>query len=288
MAKRPSMDTLKTPDLNNLDAEQSEKLNNRELHARLDEDRVKREFVPVSPKNPDFKTEKKDESLTDRGETDYKEFSTKSTREASKNSATNALDQGVLVNGSYIARKKLIAVIVAVISILVLWLFFAPPVFKANDIESGCRYEDIFAHKGSSRFKTEILSKGYVYNINALSSDQSESYRICTVAFDVNNYMPIPVEISDYAVSFGGDFKNNIVYSYADKDAKYIPSMTKKTVHVNILINKSGLTDGEFDRAITSLTLTTKGMRKFGVLPCVPAVMSVSDYLSFDPDVLKK
>ena len=285
MAKRPSMDSIKTPDLKNLDKEQSEKLSSHDLHPNLDDGRVHREFMPVSPKSGDFDVKPKDESLTDRGERDYEQFETKSIRDAKKNKASGHFDQGVLVHGSYIARKRLIRIITIIAMALILWLLFAPPIFSANDNESGCRYEDIFANKGSSQYKTEILGKGYVYNIGALSSDQSESYRICTVAFDVNNYLPLPVDVKDYAVSFGGDFKDNIVYAYADNDAKHIPSMTKKTIHVNILINRSGLSDGEFDRAITSLMLTTKGMKKFGVLPCIPAVMSVSDYLTFDPDV---
>ena len=284
MAKRPSMDSIKTPDLKNLDKEQSEKLSSRDLHPNMDDGRVRREFMPVSPKGGDFEVKPKDESLTDRGEKDYEKFETKSTRDA-KSKASGHFDQGVLVHGSYIARKRLIRIITILAAALILWVLFAPPIFSANDTENDCRYEDIFANKGSSQYKTEILGKGYVYNLDALSSDQSESYRICTVAFDVNNYLPLPVDIKDYAVSFGGDFKDNIVYAYADNDAKHIPSMTKKTVHVNILINKAGLSDGEFDRAITSLMLTTKGMKKFGVLPCVPAVMSVSDYLTFDPDV---
>lgn len=285
MARRPSMDTIKTPDLDHLDKAQSEKLDNKELHSRLDEDRVRREFTPVSPKNIDFEVKPRDESLSDKSEKFIEEFSSKSTRDAKSGRAASRMEQGVKVHGSYISRKKLLKVMVFLAAAVLLWLLFAPPIFEANDYENDCRYEDIFADKGSSQYKTEILSKGYVYNIDALSSDQSESYRVCTVAFDVNNYLPLPLEIKDYAISSGGDFKDNIVYAYADNDAKHIPSMSKKTVYVNILINRSGLTNGEFDRAITSLTLTTKGMKKMGVLPCVPGFMNVSDYLSFDPDV---
>ena len=281
------METLKTPDLKHLDDEQTENLNSHGVTGRADDGSGKSisDFMPVSPSGKEFTVQPTKELLPPDGEQLLEEFSTKSVRDAQKRGEASHLDQGVLVNGSYVARRTILRFLFIVIFVVAFVLFFVPPVFKANNNEGSCRYEDIFAGKGSSQFKTEILSKNYVYNIEAMSSDVSESYRICTVAFDVNNFLPVPVEIKDYAISGGGDFGDHIVYAYADSSAKNFDSMEKKTIYVNILVNKAGLSDGEFDRAVTSLTLTTKGMKKYGVIPCIPAMMNVSDVISFDPDV---
>ena len=278
------MDTLKTPDLENLDKEQSDKLSKHDNKMRSDDDpdNLRADFSPVSHDGREFQIRPKVKAVD--GETMSEQFSTKSARDAQNRVASDRMEQGVLVNGSYVARKTIIKFLLIVIGIIIFVLFFVPPIFHANDYDSGCRFEDIFAEKGASQFKTDILSQRYVYNIDALSSDVSKSYRICTVAFDVNNFLPIPVSIKDFKVSNGGEFKDHIVYAYSENGSFELDPMDQRTVYVNILINKAGLSDGEFDRAITSLTLTTKGMKKFGVIPCIPAIMHVSDVISFDPD----
>jgi hypothetical protein len=283
------MDTIETPDLGHLDSEQTENLNNQSVTGRADDRSGKpiSEFMPVSHDGKEFTIKKKkdDSKQPIDGETMNEEFSTKSTRDAKNRGPLDHMEQGVLVNGSYIARKTVIKFLLIVLGIIIFVLFFIPPSFTPNKSECSCRYEDIFAEKGASQYKTDIMSTGYVYNIDAMSSDVSESYRICTVAFDVNNFLPIELQLKDFAVASGGDFKDHIVYVYVDNDAKTIAAMEKKTVKVNILINKAGLSEGEFDRAITSLRLTTKGMKKLGVIPCIPGFMKVSDEISFDPNV---
>ena len=282
------MDSLKTPDLSSLDKEQTVNLSARGVTGRADDGSGKAisDFSHVSQSGKEFAAQPKAATPPEEQEI-FEGFTTKSARDAKKRGQTvDHLDQGVLVNGSYVARRTIIRFLLVLTGLVAFVIFFIPPVYHPNDKESSCRYEDIFAEKGASQFKTDILSRGYVYNIEAMTSDVSASYRICTVAFDVNNFLPLPVNIKDYAVSNGGEFGDHIVYAYADSDAKFIDAFEKETIYVHILINKAGLSDGEFDRAITSLTLTTKGMKKLGVVPCIPAVMHVSDVISFDPDVI--
>ena len=279
------MDTIKTPDLGHLDNEQTENLNAQGVTGRADDRSGKpiTEFPKVSHDVKAFTIKKKPIGPLD-GVALSEQFSTKSARDAQNRGTADRMDQGVMVYGSYVARRTIIKFLIVLLALAVFVLFFVPPVFTANKNECSCRYEDIFAEKGSSQFKTDIMSTGYVYNIDAMSSDVSESYRICTVAFDVNNFLPIELQLKDFAVAYGGEFKDHIVYVYVENDAKTIEAMEKKTVKVNMLINKAGLSEGEFDRAITSLVLTTKGMKKLGVIPCIPGFMKVSDEISFDPN----
>ena len=284
------METLKTPDLKHLDDEQTENLNSHGVTGRADDGSGKSisDFMPVSPSGKEFTVQPTKELLPPDGEQLLEEFSTKSVRDAKKRGEgeIDRMDQGVLVNGSYVARKTIIRFLLIMIGVIVFVLFFVPPICTCSSEECGCRFEDIFAEKGASQFKTDILSQRYVYNIDAMSSDVSRSYRICTVGIDIKNYLPIPVTVKDFAISNGGEFKDHIVYAYSDKGSFSVDPFEQKKVYVNILINKAGLSDGEFDRAITSLTLTAKGMKKFGFIPCIPAIMHVSDVISFDPDAV--
>lgn len=286
MARKPSMDTIKTPDLKNLNSEQSKVLNTFDRYTRAEDysGKVRADFGRAQQVQ-DFELKSKKEEEKDECEVLIEEFSAKRVPTA----AAGTLSKGVKVRGKYVARKKVItAVIIAVIVILLL-ILFTPPIYTANDSESSCRREDIFASVGATQYKADMMNNHYVYNIEALSSDKSDSYRICTVAFDARNYTPFPVALDDYVISGGGDFESHIVYSTYVEDSNEIPAFSTKTVKIEILINRDGLTDEEFDKAITSLTLRTKGAKKrigksIGI-PCIPAWMGVSDVITFDPDV---
>jgi hypothetical protein len=235
----------------------------------------------------DFEIKSKEEEEPDDGEALVEEFSAKRV----PNVAADALHKGVKVRGKYVARHKLItAAIIVVVAIIAITLF-APPIFVANDSESSCRYEDIFAGIGATKYKSQLVENHYIYKDidESMTSDRSESYRICTVAFDAKNYSPFQVTLDDYIVAGGGDYESHIVYSTYVGDSNVIPAFSTKTVRVEILINCDGLSDSEFDKAITSVTLRTKGTKKrIGKntgIPCVPAWLNVSDVITFDPDL---
>ena len=287
--RNQKMDTIKTPDLKNLNQKQYDNINNFDRYSRAEDysGKVRVSFDQATQmKELDSilaqKHEKKDEV-----EEMLEEFQSKRRPTV----AASRMNQGVKIHGTYVARRRIITAVIVAVSLLILFMLFAPPFYKANDSESSCRYEDIFASKGVTGYKVDVAKDKSVYNFDALSSEKSDSYRICTVAFEAKNLTPFAVYMDDYAIVGGGDFKDHIVYSTAVGDSREIPAFSTKTVRVEILVNRSGLTDAEFDKAVTSLTLYTKGARKrvskTAGLPCIPAFMTVSDVISFDPGSAK-
>ncbi len=289
MAKRkPSMDSITTPDLKNLNKEQSKAINTFDRYTRVEDNsgKIRADFSRAQVVHDfEIKSKKEEEEDPDDAQALVEEFSARRV----PNAPTKALDKGVKVRGTYVSRRKIITPIVIVLVLLILIALFAPPIYTANDSLSGCRSEDIFAEAGVTLYKEKILSSYHVYNIDAVSSEQSDSYRICTVAFDAKNYMPFPVTVDDYIISGGGDYSDNIVYATASSSSKEIPAFSTETIEVEILINADGLTDEQFDQAITSIRLSTKGAKKKITdsisIPCLPAFMNVSNVITFDPDI---
>ncbi len=284
--RNQKMDSIKTPDLKHLDKKQFDNINKYDRYSRAEDysGKVRVSFDDATHmKELDSilaqKHEKKDEV-----EQLLEEFQPK--RRPAR--AAGVMNEGVKFHGAYVARRRIITAIVTVILVLAAFALFVPPFFKANDVESSCRTEDIFAADGVSGYKINILKNKSVYDLEALSSEKSSSYRICTVAFEAKNMSPFTAYMENYQVIGGGDYKDHIVYcAAADEGSKEIGPFGKKTVKVEILVNRSGLTDAQFDKAVTSLTLATRGLKrresKTGGLPCIPALMGVSDVISFDP-----
>ena len=291
MARNETMDSIKAPDLKNLSSKQSSNINTFDRYSRAEDSsgKLRVSFDKATPMQELDSILKKKHEEKDEVEQMLEEFQPKRRPKA----ATNVLDQGVKMKltGTYVARRRIITVAVVIVVLVALFALLAPPFFTPNDQESSCRYEDIFEDKGVTGYKAEIVEDLNVYNLDALSSDKSESYRICTVAFEARNMTPFTCYMEDYVISGGGDHKDNIVYSTAAPDSLEIPAFTTKTVKVEILVNRAGLSDEEFDKAVTSLTLTTKGLKKRiaknAGLPCIPGFMTVSDVISFDPGSVK-
>ncbi len=285
MAKKPSMDTIRTPDLDNLNAKQSTSLNTFDRYTRAEDNsgKVRADFTRAQVVR-DFEVKK--EPDPDDPEVMAKDFSARRVPKT----AANALDKGVKIRGVYVARRRIITAVCIFIAVVIFIMLFFPPIFSANDEMSGCRREDLFADQGITHYKAQIMENKHVYNIEALKSDISDNYRICTVAFDAKNYMPFAVSVDDYVIDSGGDYDGRVVYStYLDKDSLTIPPFSSKTIKIDVLIYSDGLKHDDFDKAITSLTFLTKGTKKhIGKsieLPCIPAKLSVSDVITFDPDV---
>lgn len=280
------MDSIKTPDLKNLSEKQHENISSYDRYSRAEDPRGRTKVsfdTATHMKEIDSilaqKHQKKDEV-----QQMLEEFQSK--RRNMK--APGVLDQGVKIKGTYVARRRIISSIITTIVLLVVVTLFMPPVYKANDTESNCHSEDIFADGGVNGYKIKILKDKSVYNLDGLDSEKSSSYRICTVAFEANNLSPFAAYMDNYQVIGGGEYKDHIIYcAAADDESKEIPPFGRKTVKVEILVNRTGLTDAQFDRAVTSLTIATRGLKrretKSGGLPCIPAFMGVSDVISFDP-----
>ena len=277
------MDIIRTPDLNNLDSRQSKSLNTYDRYTRAEDNtgKIRADFDRATVVQ-DYQIKSKEPEKSD-AEKLVDEFSAKK-----RTVAADALNKGVKVRGAYVARKHILRAIIIVIVLFVAGVLFLPPFYKSNDSMSNCRSEDIFGAAGSTQYKADLLNDHYVYNIDAMTSDRSDSYRICTIAFDAKNYSPFEVYMDDYIISDGGDYSSNIVYSTYVGDSNVIPAFSTKTVQIEILIKRDGLSDEDFDKAITSLTLHSKGAKKriskSKGIPCIPAWLSVSDVISFDPD----
>ncbi len=276
------MDKISTPDLSNLSAGQSQKLNTFDRYTRAEDNSGKvRATFDRAQLVKDFEIKK--EPDPDDPEVMAKEFSAKK-----RTVAASALDKGVKVRGVYVARRRIITAVCVFVGILVVIALFFPPIFAPNDELSDCRSEALFSKSGFTHYKAELMENKHVYNVEALKSDKSSSYRICTVAFEAKNYMPFAVSVDDYVINEGGDYDERIVYSTAEDDSKEIPAFSSKTILVDVLIYSDGMTDEKFDKAITTLTLSTVGTKKhIGksiTIPCIPGRLSVSDVITFDKD----
>ena len=253
MANKPSMDSIRTPDLSKLEKNQGGLYDG---------------YTPAQSK------------ASGSSETDLKKKVEKNSA-GSEKSNKGASSKSSVKAKRYIPVRKIVCVVVVIAVVFVLLTLFAPPIFISDEALSNCRSENIFEDIGAEQYKTQILESKTVYNIDALSSDLNESYRICTVAFKAINYTPLAVSVDDCVILSGGSFKEHIVFACLSDDTNEIGAFSSETINVEILINKDGLSDEEFDEAITSIVLMTSGTKK-GSIPCVPAIMNVSNVISFD------
>lgn len=197
---------------------------------------------------------------------------------------------GVKVGKTYIAKAKLAKIIIfCVVAVLVI-VFFFPPFATSNADLSGSENQNIFREKGLTELKEDILKNTTVYDISALSSEQGDSYRMCTIVANITNITPFELEIPSYAiVSSNSDYKSKFVYADSSKEAgDVIPPFSSEPVQIKVLVNVAGLNEEQFDKAVTSLVLRTDGMKKkiggSTYCPCIPAVIVVSNAITFSLD----
>lgn len=274
------MNSIKTPDLKNLTDAQKKEITAQERFSRIGTSGANTgvEFARAS-KHQDIEIKSKKPDLPPDGAKINEEFT--SSRRGKGAASSKRVKEGF----TYVGRSRLIKAAVALAILLVFTVLFAPPIFKGSSELSGCRREELFGSHDLIQFRSSLMSEHNVYNIHAVNTDDSGSYRICTIAFDVTNYGPLAVTVGDCIVMSGGEFKDNIVYSCSAAGAYEIPAFSKKTIQVDILINTEGLTSEQLNSAVTTLILSTKGMKKqlFGInIPCIPGFMGVSDELSFN------
>lgn len=197
---------------------------------------------------------------------------------------------GVKVGSTYVAKTKVVKIVVICIVALALVIFFLPPL-AVNDADvSKSESVNIFANKGLSELKEDIFNNTNVYNEEALSSERSENYRMVTVGMNLKNYTPFELKIPGYSIVTGDTmYKDKVVCAAPENEGgDVVEPFTSKTVKVKILINITDMDDSAFDEAVTSLVIRTSGMKKkIGkntYCPCVPAFMFVSNAISFDKD----
>lgn len=281
MARNPSMNSLKTPDMKNLTENQKKAIAAEEKFSRIGHTGANTgvEFARAS-KHQDIELKSNKPELPPDGVKINEQFT------SSKRGSKPASKKRVKGAGyTYVGRARLIRAAVIILLLAAFIVLFAPPLCRSNSSVSASRSDTLFGSaKNLTQYKSDLMDKYDVYNINALSSKDSSEYRICTVAFDVTNYGPLDLTMSDCAVMFGGELKDRIVYACSASGAQEIGAFTTKTIEVEILVCTEGLTNEELNSAVTSLTITTKGLKKriSGFeLPCIPGFMGVSNDLSF-------
>lgn len=204
--------------------------------------------------------------------------------------APDALNKGVKVGGSYVKRKKVILWIVIAVLLLISALLFLPPILSSDPSNTKVLYErNVFENMGMTEFKSYALSNYSVYSEEAFASEKSENYRVISMTVHIQNASPFEVKIPQYDVLKAPKrYADKICYvtsTQTDKDGAItgdtIPGFSGKDVTIEIMVNVTEMTDEQLDECITGLVLCTNGAKKRVAadkcLPCIPAIMFVSD-----------
>ena len=206
--------------------------------------------------------------------------------EDEKNKAKNKKKlKGYKVGGKYVAAWVVRRIVIIVlVSLFVIVTFFPPITLSTSD--GNVKDENIFENKSLSQVRQDVLANDFVYNIDNLSSEMAQNYRVCTVDIDLKNFSPYTVELQGFSiVSCDPMYKDKFVSSrLADGPCEMSP-FSVKTVTVEVLLNVVEINSEQFDDAMTSLILRTNGLRKkLGPIsiPTAPAVVFVSNSLEYN------
>lgn len=177
---------------------------------------------------------------------------------------------------------------IVLVAIIVLCVF-CPPIMLSNS-EGTTKRNNIFADKGISAVKEELLKNENVYNIDNMTSEKPENYRVCTLGIQVSNYTPFKSYIGGFSIlTCDPLYKDKFVsVSINEPDGYVIPAFSVRTVQVNVLVCVTEMTDQQLTDAMTSLVLKTTGLKKgLGSLPgmpIIPGAIFVSDALEYNLD----
>ena len=126
------------------------------------------------------------------------------------------------------------------------------------------------------------------------TSEKSDNYRVAELSFNVRNLSPFKVEIPKFVVSkVDAPYKNKIGYIQSEigEDGKdvpiTIPAFSSKKIKIRVVVNVAEMSEKEFNDALSSMIISTKGMNKkvFGLsVPCVPYFIFVSNNISLALD----
>ncbi len=194
----------------------------------------------------------------------------------------------IKVFGRYVAKSAFVKAMIVMVLVCMVLLFLFPPITTNNNEVSNSRYENIFAHKGMTELKQDLYKNKAIFEIEALSSENPKDYRICTIGVKIRNYMPFEVCFDNFAVS-----KANITYEpkfvcagIANDGGGVVSPFSSETFEVEVLVNVAGMSEEEFQKAVTSLMIKTNGLKRKiakGVYcPTLPIYITVSNDAVFD------
>lgn len=203
------------------------------------------------------------------------------------------LKRGVKFGKVYITKGKLLKWCAIGLGTVAIILTFFPPLFFSQVSKSGIDFKkNPFEKMGLNELESYALSNCSIYNEKAFSSDLGANYKVLKLVYEVGNFTPYKLKIPQFKVtSVASEFENNICYATnaniknGEPVACEIPPFSSEDVNVEILMNVGGLSDKQIDEAITSLVISTVGMKKIAAgieLPSIPAVVWVSNNIEAD------
>ena len=192
--------------------------------------------------------------------------------------------KSVKVGKSYVGAWLIKRIVIIAVILLVVFITLVPPICT-NTYEGATLRNNVFENQSCSQFKETVLSDWSVYNIDNMSSERAENYRICTVGISMGNFSPFKIEADGFSVvSVDPTYKDKIIAVRVPQGKIEISPFKVDTVEVDVLINVHELNEEQLSEAITSLVLKTSGMwKKAGPIPipCVPGFLFVSDALEY-------
>lgn len=205
------------------------------------------------------------------------------------------LNRGVKLGGQYVRKKTIVMWCVLALSFLLIMMFAFPPIIS-DDVDGSKTAQDvdIFKDMGTTELK-KYASEHYSVNADMekfFTSEKSDNYRVAELSFNVRNLSPFKVEIPKFVVSkVDAPYKNKIGYIQSEigEDGKdvpiTIPAFSSKKIKIRVVVNVAEMSEKEFNDALSSMIISTKGMNKkvFGLsVPCVPYFIFVSNNISLD------
>lgn len=192
--------------------------------------------------------------------------------------------KGVKVGNKYVAGWLVKRIVIIAVILLLVFIILVPPICT-NSHEGMVIDTNVFKDKSVSQFKEEVLSDWMVYNIDNMSSERAENYRICTVELNMGNYSPFKIEADGFkVVTCDPTYKDKIIAVRVPSGRIEISPFKVEPVTVEVLINVHELNSEQLTEAMTSLVLKSSGLWKYAgpvPIPAAPAFMFVSDALEY-------
>ena len=279
--KRNSMDSIKLPDKDSINNLSGGYVNSRRVYKERGVDdftnAVRADFDQAAPIKVPERTEAPEPK---------DEFDQLIEKEKAKNSGETKKKKirGYKVGKKYIPAWLVRRIAIIVVSVLFVLITFFPPITMSTS-DGYVSDAEIFGTQSISQVKESILANDYVYDIDNMSSENPNNYRVCTVDVDLKNFSPYPVKLPGFSiVKCDPMYKDKIISVRIAGGEVEMSPFSVKTVTVEVFLNVVDLTPEQFDDAMTSLVLRTNGLRKMIgpiAIPTMPGFVFVSDSLEY-------
>ena len=202
------------------------------------------------------------------------------------------LNRGVKLGNQYVRKKTIVIWCIVAVSFLLFMMFAFPPIFTDDNENSEVLYDkNVFEKMGMTELKAYASTHYYVNSEKAFSSEKMENYRVVKLSFTARNLSPFKVEIPKFVVSKVDPlYEDKIAYvssgSVDDSGNDIpvtVPAFSSKKIEIEVLVNVVDIDERQFNDALSSMIISTKGMTKnvLGMkIPCVPYFIFVSNDLS--------